>query len=98
MSASSSAHRQFARILDQYTYQFDGLHLRVQRRDGQGDIPWDDLQTVKNWVMGNEAIAIEFYPAESQLVDEINARHLWAVDLDQLRRIGFDGTLHPTGI
>ncbi len=42
-----------------------------------GRVSWDDLQEVKNFVWGGEAVAIEVYPPESRRVDSGNWRHLW---------------------
>ena len=54
-------------------------HLKVRRRDGQDGISWDQLQQVKNDLLGEEVTAIEIYPAAYDLVDEAPIRHLWAV-------------------
>lgn len=65
-------------------------HLRVQRQDGKAGISWDRLQQVKNEYAGLYARAVEIYPSEHELVNEINARHLWVVPdhvvLPNLRR------------
>ncbi|KPU84425.1 hypothetical protein JI58_03905 [Marinosulfonomonas sp. PRT-SC04] len=49
-------------------------HLAVLH---DGEITWDDLQAVKNAVWGEDANAIEVYPAQSRLVNSLNCRHLW---------------------
>ena len=54
-------------------------HLRVQRRDGRDGITWDTLQRIKDDVLGTDVVAVEIYPAQENLVNEINARHLWEV-------------------
>lgn len=54
-------------------------HLKVWRRDGRDGIPWDDLQRIKNEVLGEESCAVEFYPPEAKLANSANARHLWTV-------------------
>lgn len=41
------------------------------------DIPWVEKQRIKNEIFGNEAIAIEIFPKESELVDEANMYHIW---------------------
>jgi len=64
------------------TPQVWGTHIKVRRRDGQDGIPWDDLQEIKNEVAGEEAVAIEIYPAAQDLVYEENIRHLWVVPPD----------------
>jgi hypothetical protein len=55
------------------------MHLKVWRSDGSDGITWDQLQELKNETMGPEVCAIEFYPAESDLVNEVKMRHLWEV-------------------
>lgn len=42
-----------------------------------GSITWDELQQLKNAAFGEEARAIEVYPAQSQLVNARSMRHLW---------------------
>lgn len=56
------------------TVDVDLGHLIVEH-DGQ--ITWDELQAIKNAVWGNEVRAIEVYPAQSQLVNGAQCRHLW---------------------
>jgi YD repeat-containing protein len=83
---------EYDHLLTIYTYQYDGWHLRVERRDGADGIPWDDLQSLKNFVMGRSVLAVEFYPPQHQVSNEINARHLWVIDPELIgfgRSIGF---------
>ena len=54
-------------------------HLRVYRRDGADGIPWDDLQHIKNDVLGADVAAVEIYPPQGDLINEANMRHLWTV-------------------
>lgn len=42
-----------------------------------GKITWDQLQAIKNEVWGDEARAIEVYPAEGDVVNSLHCRHLW---------------------
>lgn len=49
-------------------------HLWVHH---SGSITWDHLQAIKNAVWGDDARAIEVYPAQSELVDTKQVRHLW---------------------
>ncbi len=37
-------------------------HLRVKRHDGRQGISWDVLQSIKNELLGSDALTIEFYP------------------------------------
>jgi hypothetical protein len=54
-------------------------HLKVYRHDEADGIPWDDLQRIKNDVLGADVIAVEIYPPESDVVNTYNMRHLWTV-------------------
>lgn len=49
-------------------------HLWVEHG---GTITWDQLQAIKCAVWGDEARAIEVYPAQTQIVNSRNIRHLW---------------------
>jgi hypothetical protein len=42
-----------------------------------GTITWDQLQSIKDDVWGDETRAIEVYPAKSHVVNSIECRHLW---------------------
>lgn len=55
----------------------DFYWMKVKRQDGQAIHSWADLQAIKNNLIGPEHEGIEIYPAESRLVDESNAYHLW---------------------
>ena len=55
------------------------------KRPGQGTdwrdgITWDKLQRVKNECLGEDTWCVEVYPAESDLVNVNNMRHLWVRD------------------
>jgi hypothetical protein len=43
----------------------------------EGSITWDQLQAVKNALWGEDARAIEVFPAASDVVNSGNFRHLW---------------------
>lgn len=49
-------------------------HLVVYH-DGQ--ISWETLQNIKSDVWGKNSRAVEVYPAETNVVNRVNARHLW---------------------
>ncbi len=64
-----------------YTTQKLGDHLIIERRDGKPiKAIWDVLQRIKSDSFGPGVTAIEIYPAENDVVNEVNRRHLWAVD------------------
>lgn len=54
------------------------VHLTIRARDGSARHDWRDFQRIKNELVGEEAEAVELYPAESRLVDTANHYHLWA--------------------
>ncbi len=47
-----------------------------------GNVTWDELQRVKNEVMGEDALAIEVYPPTGTGVNKAVERHLWKMPLD----------------
>lgn len=46
-------------------------------RDG---ITWDELQRVKNETLGPDVWCVEVYPAQDDVVDVANMRHLWPLN------------------
>lgn len=64
-------------------------HLTVRRRDGSPNIPWSDLQRIKDELIGEESEAVELYPAQSRLLDLEHRRHLWARAGERIE-VGFD--------
>jgi hypothetical protein len=52
--------------------------LSIKRLDKEPIHDWRDLQQIKNEVVGEEAEAIEIYPAESRKMDVANQYHLFA--------------------
>lgn len=53
------------------------LHLTITPLNGEPVHSWGDLQQIKNEICGDEAEAIEVYPAESRKVDMGHTYHLW---------------------
>ena len=51
--------------------------LAVQRNDGAAVHDWRELQKIKNLLVGEEAEAVELYPAESRLLDVANVYYLY---------------------
>lgn len=52
------------------------LHAAVRNAAGS-DIPWAEKQRIKNELFGEERMAIEFFPKDSQLIDQAPMYHLW---------------------
>lgn len=75
----SYAPKQHTKVPPFLHHQVLGQHLRVWS-DRRTPISWDELQSVKNEVFGEDAWAIEVYPPESEVVDEAPFRHLWLVE------------------
>jgi len=75
--------------LKEHPYDNQEYHwLSIRRLDRQAIHDWRDLQWIKNELIGPEHEGFEIYPAESRLVDESNAYHLW-VYKDETRRAPF---------
>jgi hypothetical protein len=53
------------------------VHLTIRSTDGAPRHDWRDFQRIKNELVGEEAEAVQLYPAESRLVDTANHYHLW---------------------
>lgn len=50
--------------------------LAIWRKDGQW-LTWEELQAVKQAVWGDR-VAVEIYPAQGDVVNLRNTRHLWS--------------------
>ncbi len=59
-------------------------HLYVEKRSGRDGISWDVLQRIKNELVGEDVAMAEVYPAQNNVVDECNRRHLWAIPIPRL--------------
>lgn len=58
-------------------------HLCVRRHDEGVDIPWADLQQIKDRLLDDGQLrwAIEVFPPTLSLVDNCNLRHLWVMPI-----------------
>ncbi len=57
-------------------------HLLITRHPGADDRrprSWSDLQRIKNELAGPERVAVEVFPAQSQLIDQADVYHLWVL-------------------
>ncbi len=53
-------------------------HLKVRRHDGRTNhLTWDELMMIKNEMLGEDALAVEIFPRNCDVVNEANVRHLW---------------------
>lgn len=60
--------------------------------DGKLDIPWAVKQEIKNEVFGENRLAIEVFPTESNKVDVMDVYHLWVFPKGYALPFG----IHPT--
>lgn len=51
--------------------------LTIKRLDKEPIRSWRILQDIKNFIVGEEIVAIEIYPKESDVTDTGNLYHLW---------------------
>lgn len=69
-----------------YVQKADGnrrLTVNRTRRNGKDwrdGITWDELQRIKNECLGEDVWCIENYPAQSELLNVCNQRHLFVLD------------------
>lgn len=54
-------------------------HLWIRRHDNGVEFPWQDLQRIKNELVGTRYAAVEVFPRECDLVDVANMRHLYVM-------------------
>lgn len=56
-------------------------HLCVRRHDQGTEIPWTDMQRIKDRLApeGKERWAIEVFPPSLAVVDNCNLRHIWVM-------------------
>jgi hypothetical protein len=55
------------------------VRISVRRRDGTPDISWRDLQGIKAQIGRGSEFAVEAFPADADVVDVANMRHLWVI-------------------
>ena len=60
------------------------IRAMVQSLTGEPVRNWEDLQRVKNECFGEETVAIEYYPAQSQLVNVHHIYWLWIFEPGQI--------------
>lgn len=56
-------------------------HLCVRRHDDGTEVPWRDLQRIKDRIAqdGADRWAVEVFPPALAVVDNCNLRHLWVM-------------------
>lgn len=70
-----------------YQQNYDGkkrltVNMLEKGSDGRyrGGITWDELQRIKNECLGDDVWCAEMYPAQSDVINNQNQRHLWLLD------------------
>lgn len=64
-----------------HAYREDGvIRLDIERLDGKDGISWDALQSIKNECGFADMDAAEFYPAQKDVINNGNWRHLYVFD------------------
>ena len=87
-----------------YRQRVDGnLRLCVNKtrrngRDWRDGITWDELQRIKNETLGEEVWCIENYPAQSELVNVSNMRHLYVLEEPPAQRFPTEAFVPDDGL
>lgn len=58
------------------------VKLMIRRHDSKAIHSWKHLQKIKNKLYGKERTAVEFYPPESELIDQANMYWLYVLPQD----------------
>lgn len=60
------------------TTKGEAIQILVQKHDGMTiNNHWAEMQKIKNEIFGEEVTAVEYYPAESQLINTHNIYWMW---------------------
>lgn len=63
---------------DTETTHGKAIQVLVQRHvDSSIPRHWSEMQKIKNEIFGKEVTAVEYYPSESELIDDHNIYWLW---------------------
>lgn len=61
--------------------KIDGFtHIKIMHIHNWPVEDWYSFQEIKNFILGENAQAVQVYPRESDLVDGSNTYHLWSWD------------------
>ncbi len=52
-------------------------HVKVHRSDHATMNDFNTLQEIKNMVLGEDAVAVQVFPAQRDMIDGSNTYHLW---------------------
>jgi hypothetical protein len=54
------------------------IRVMIQKHDDRPILNhWSEIQKIKNEIFGEEVTAIEYYPAEKDLIDDYNIYWIW---------------------
>lgn len=54
--------------------------VMIRRSDSEPIYSWSDLQRIKNEIFGEEAVGIQLFPKQSELVDDANLYWMWVLE------------------
>ena len=54
--------------------------LMIRRGDSSTDVPWAHKQRIKDELLGEDRVAVEWFPSRDKLVDNHNWYHLWVFE------------------
>lgn len=54
-------------------------HLAIRRADEKPEMPWRDMQRIKDELVGPERLGVEVFPPRSAVMDQANMYHLWVL-------------------
>lgn len=63
-------------------------HLWIRRHDGK-PLGWTQLQRIKNEIVGDDQLAVQVFPKESNKVDQANMYHLFTFPDFGIEECGF---------
>lgn len=70
------------------------IHAAMRNALGPGgtgtDIPWAEMQKIKNELFGRERVGVEVFPKESELIDAANMYHIWILPENMNLPFGID--------
>lgn len=65
------------------------IHAAMRNKENT-DIPWREMQRIKNELFGPERIGVEVFPKESELIDAANMYHIWILPENMALPFGID--------
>jgi len=60
----------------QHSVYGDCIHLWIRRHDNR-PMGWTELQRTKNEILGHDAVAVQVFPKQADVIDAANMYHLW---------------------